>query len=1002
MTQLFMNPMFRKFMMNVDLVDPANDQQLLLQTSKLFAQMQNSYQRFIDPLDFIKQIRTYEDTDIDPNIQMDVDEFYNLLFDRFEGQMRSAAEKRAFRSFYGGQLVQQVKSKECPHISERLEPFSAIQCDIKGKKTLEESLQAYVDGEVMEGDNKYKCSTCDKHVDAVKRACLKDIPDNVIFHLKRFDFNLRTMQRSKINDYFQFPHMINMRPYTVEHLMEPEKELPEDVFELVGILVHAGTAESGHYYSFIRERPTENIGSQKWFEFNDVDVTDFDPASIENLAFGGTEYRNLDTGSIPIEKSWNAYMLFYQRSSVVQAQQQVMAAQSLKTPQMPMPSELKNHITEANELILRKYLMNDDNHPEFVLKMMENDHHVDRHLVIQNHHMENLSMTTVMGHLDQVVIRNKDAPQLVEYHAAIKHRVEVCYQCAEAFLEWIARHADSLRSFILRCPDVNVRVDTVELIMVAINTMRHAIPGFILDPTGSELEDDESEEAEGACGNLFERVVQALMQAHSIFHKFPRAWPEFFGLLWKIAHLGTAESVVLIENHFLRKILEILTYDPQLPQNPQLAAMLTAVNKRPATRPVSMEAIIWLCEELLNACDLSAETVHVKTLRYDAGCQSENGRIPLNTVEHSLLMQHWTRGARNILVEKLLIYNQAPRATQEIIAMMLDEMEDDVAGVFNAIRFSLRNATVNNTATCIEAALTFSKYAQSAEKAQQMYHTVAICTQGVNHSQAREHLKFYIRAPVALHENTYLLGNESFHGFMMREIPIWAPSLLTHYDERTRNEAEDYLENTLFIELPVQPADDGQALKMKAHVDSIRALGCSMYSHLNIEYVRPRRQTLRAQMENAMRIIENCRAYYDIDSEDPLDQEFKASSAVVEAGLRRLLIEEQDQELSGTLSPSPSTLSTLSSHSSILRRSHLRSFSGLSDLEVLEPFPHYDYDADANFLADEADEWEGSDEEGFSSEVPELGGVPGALEEIDADGDVDPDGEMEEIPSSQL
>lgn len=82
---------------------------------------------------------------------MDVDEFYNLLFDQWEGEMDSSENKRQLRSFFGGQLVQQVKSKECEHISERLEPFSAIQCDIKGKNTLDASLQAYVDGEIMEG-----------------------------------------------------------------------------------------------------------------------------------------------------------------------------------------------------------------------------------------------------------------------------------------------------------------------------------------------------------------------------------------------------------------------------------------------------------------------------------------------------------------------------------------------------------------------------------------------------------------------------------------------------------------------------------------------------------------------------------------------------------------------------------------------------------------------------------------------------------------------------------
>ena len=88
---------------------------------------------------------------IDIHNQMDVEEFYSLLFDRLESQSMTESERKKLRSIYGGQLVQQIKSKECEHVSERLEPFSAIQCDINGKKTLQESLQAYVDGEVLEG-----------------------------------------------------------------------------------------------------------------------------------------------------------------------------------------------------------------------------------------------------------------------------------------------------------------------------------------------------------------------------------------------------------------------------------------------------------------------------------------------------------------------------------------------------------------------------------------------------------------------------------------------------------------------------------------------------------------------------------------------------------------------------------------------------------------------------------------------------------------------------------
>ena len=145
-----MNVDFRQFILGANIQD-SNDQRLLFQTQKLFAFMQESMRRFVEPGLVASSIKTYDDAPIDVHNQMDVDEFYNLLFDRWEAQLVGADERKTLRSFYGGQLVQQVKSKECEHVSERLEPFSAIQCDIKGKSTLQDSLQAYVGGEIMEG-----------------------------------------------------------------------------------------------------------------------------------------------------------------------------------------------------------------------------------------------------------------------------------------------------------------------------------------------------------------------------------------------------------------------------------------------------------------------------------------------------------------------------------------------------------------------------------------------------------------------------------------------------------------------------------------------------------------------------------------------------------------------------------------------------------------------------------------------------------------------------------
>ena len=188
--QLFMNVSFREFVLNTKLTDPDGSQKLLFESQKLFAYLQETWSKAVDPENVVSCITMEDDQPIDVSVQMDVDEFYNRLFDRWESQILSEGDKEKFRKFYGGQLIQQIKSHDCTHISERIEPFSVLQCEIQGKTTLVESMNAFVEGEILQGgkdvflylpwiywpnyaehdtDNKYNCSTCNRLVNANKR-----------------------------------------------------------------------------------------------------------------------------------------------------------------------------------------------------------------------------------------------------------------------------------------------------------------------------------------------------------------------------------------------------------------------------------------------------------------------------------------------------------------------------------------------------------------------------------------------------------------------------------------------------------------------------------------------------------------------------------------------------------------------------------------------------------------------------------------------------------------
>jgi len=93
----------------------------------------------------------------------------------------------------------------------RSEPFTALNVDVRFQRHLFESLEAFVKGDLLEGNNAYQCEKCNKKVgkvwgvwqvggldpppcpttkvDTVKRLCIKKLPKVLVIQLKRFDYD---------------------------------------------------------------------------------------------------------------------------------------------------------------------------------------------------------------------------------------------------------------------------------------------------------------------------------------------------------------------------------------------------------------------------------------------------------------------------------------------------------------------------------------------------------------------------------------------------------------------------------------------------------------------------------------------------------------------------------------------------------------------------------------------------------------------------------------------
>ncbi|KAI5863136.1 hypothetical protein GGS23DRAFT_568448 [Durotheca rogersii] len=890
-TQLFMNIGFRRFMLGARVRNP-HTHQLLHETQVLFAFLQDSRRRFVEPQACIGQIMTYDDTPIDIHNQMDVDEFYSLLFDRWEAQLLSESEKKMLRSIYGGELVQQVKSQECEHISERLEPFSAIQCDIKGKASLEESLQAYVDGEILEGDNKYKCSDCDRHVDAVKRTCLKDLPDNLIFHLKRFDFNLRTLTRSKINDYFPFPPVINMQPYTVEHLSDSSQSAKPDMFELVGILVHSGTAESGHYYSYIRERPTVDA-TPSWVEFNDESVASWDPSQMENACFGGPDYRpQYETGAA-YEKVYSAYMLFYQRSSSLRKEEEMLKSSGQTGPfRSAVPGALEAQIKEDNWAIVQRHCLYDPAHMPFVYEMLASTWGAK---CSKDHRRENLAMQAALGHLDQVASRAKDLPDYDQLRTLVGKVCQRCPVCCLAFFDYFNNHKDALRMLLQRNSDASVRQDTGKTLVFVLRTLKSMYPENYGPFAGDE---EVIPSVGGRNSSVLDMALDLFQHIWETFHTRLNSWPECFGAMLEFARLGRYEALTFLDRDFLVKLLMVVAIDQALELPPQYTRLLTTVSRRP--RPPSYENIISLIDELLAAIDPVIGQVNFLDGPHGrSSLPLQHETVPFTNHEVNILHRDWVRGQANIFVEKLIHLNQNPLATDSIVKRLMGFSPTMDYKVFVTLRLDITgDLSSNMISPFLRVAVTYCRSSINRDNVHRLINHINNQCKNLQNAEGRSFYEFQRD----LFDGARNTGetDATIQIQSLENLPKWAPGLLGYIDHSVSDDVDNFLQEKLFKygPSPVFAESNGGMERSRAMHSAARRLAISCLEYLRDTYVIRSTQAARYTVIPLDRVIKRCEAYFipDEDMDDGLGAQYLELCQTVMEPMDRLTVDEIEED----------------------------------------------------------------------------------------------------------
>lgn len=168
--------------------------------------------------------------------------------------------------------------------------------------SLDQCFESFTQPERLDDDNKWYCSKCKEHVEAMKTVALWRLPNILIIHLKRFEYR-NSFDRNKIGTLVDFPvDGFNMKKHSAytsstgsneQSRIELVDEEAPNVYDLFGVTNHYGRMGYGHYTAYTR-RFNEFEIEDGWREFDDENVVGVDANCIVSCSAYVLFYRKRD------------------------------------------------------------------------------------------------------------------------------------------------------------------------------------------------------------------------------------------------------------------------------------------------------------------------------------------------------------------------------------------------------------------------------------------------------------------------------------------------------------------------------------------------------------------------------------------------------------------------------------------------------------------------------------------------------------------------------------
>ena len=604
------------------------------------------------------------------------------------------------------------------------------------------------------------------------------------------------------------------------------------MFELVGVLVHSGTAESGHYYSYAKERVVdgeddEDDDGDRWFEFNDEIVKQWSLSNLENCAFGGLEQRPTHgVGNTSCSKPYSAYMLFYQRIPVLKGGQRQTTTQAdqVMTLRDELDPDLRRYIGQENHVLLRRYCLYDPVHVKFVMDCFGRAaelavHHYESQsgieadadlaasqAVVQKMKLE--AMQAALAHFDQVVTRTQRTPQLEAFTAMIESAVEDDSEYAAYFCEHFNLHRGSYQALVQKNPEKRVRQYAGRLLIVATQQLANNAPErYYPSVSAISSSDEEIDEDQRS-----DHTAQALDQTTSCimagitdifggfwkdFHRYPRSWPEHLGALIAFARQGDREVSMLLSRDCIQALVNTIRTSVPSSSYDQSASTVPVRSWGEIRRGVRYDTVLEAIAFLLGKLDarITAERiVEEPQERLEQDCAPfcwSSSEINCFSAQNSL------REPISPFTEQSILLSQATGVTNKIIARLIRTGSIMEKSILNTLCNNMNEPATEALLTpFLRASATFMRYASDMENIQRLIHHVVAHAEYLHDDEAATFLGVLNAAMDASSDGTD--GYEPVSDAAIASIPRWAPYLIAFPAQGVREGVRKFIRTHLF------------------------------------------------------------------------------------------------------------------------------------------------------------------------------------------------------------